>query len=86
MGAIYDPMMDEMWTAERGSDALLNGLARSRSKPPRRIARGIVTCGFPEPKIDRQPASPASPRIAYAVRKTRMLGSAAPRHSIHRLR
>ena len=51
---IYDPNRDELFTAERGKGAWLNGKPIHVSRTPE-LAEALVATGFPEPKAARQP-------------------------------
>jgi len=46
IGVVYDPMRDEMFTAERGQGAALNGLRIHVSRTPS-LASALVCTGFP---------------------------------------
>jgi myo-inositol-1(or 4)-monophosphatase len=76
LGLIHDPMLDETWTVLDGGPALLNG------KPIRvsdrdTLADAIVTVGFSKSKASLDQGFERYRRIAYEVRKTRLMGSAA---------
>jgi myo-inositol-1(or 4)-monophosphatase len=75
-GVIYDPMLDELFAVEAGGVPTRNG------KPIRTSDRGelkesIVTIGFSKSKEAMDSGMARYRQIAYQVRKTRMLGSAA---------
>ena len=46
LGAVYDPMRDEMFTAERGVGAFLNGRS-SRVSSTTNLQRSLLVTGFP---------------------------------------
>lgn len=46
-GLIYNPIMDELFTAERGRGALLNDRARLRVSGRRELKDALVSCGLP---------------------------------------
>jgi myo-inositol-1(or 4)-monophosphatase len=46
LGAIYDPMRDEMFTAERGKGAYLNG-RRLNVSPTAELQQSLLVTGFP---------------------------------------
>jgi myo-inositol-1(or 4)-monophosphatase len=46
LGAVYDPMRDEMFLAERGQGAYLNG-RRLRVSPVTELQRSLLVTGFP---------------------------------------
>ena len=76
VGVIFDPMQGETWSVAAGSKPTLNGKpiqVRLRSK----ISEAVVTVGFSKSKEALDLGFERYKRIAYEVRKTRMLGSAA---------
>ncbi len=76
VGVIYDPMMDELWAIERGGEPTLNGKP-IRCSERATMAEAVVTVGFSKTKSALDLGFDRYKRIAYEVRKTRMLGSAA---------
>ena len=46
-GAVYDPLKDELFTAERGAGAHLNGRRLRVSPPTRRCCDSLLVTGFP---------------------------------------
>ena len=75
-GVIFDPMQNETWTIEKGGVPMLNGKpikASSRTK----LSDAVVTIGFSKSREALEASFDRYKRIAVAVRKTRMLGSAA---------
>lgn len=76
IGVIYDPMQQEMFTVAKGEPALLNGKPIQVSKRDQ-MADAMVTVGFSKTKSALDLGFERYKRIAYEVRKTRMLGSAA---------
>ncbi len=75
-GVIYDPMLDELWAVEAGAGATLNGAPISVSKRER-MAEAVVTVGFAKTKESMDAGFERYKEIAYQVRKSRMMGSAA---------
>ena len=76
VGVIFDPMQGETWSVAAGSKPTLNGKpiqVSLRSK----ISEAVVTVGFSKSKEALDLGFERYKRIAYEVRKTRMLGSAA---------
>lgn len=76
VGVIYDPMTNELWTAEKGGKALLNGQPLAVSKRDKlEEAIVFIGCGKDEEalKIGLERFRKASLRC----RKMRMMGSAA---------
>ena len=53
-GVIYDPTRDEMFTAEKGSGARLNGDPMHVSKTPT-VSESLVATGFPSQKRHKNP-------------------------------
>jgi myo-inositol-1(or 4)-monophosphatase len=76
LGVIYDPMMDELFLAQRGAKPTLNGRIISTAKRAT-LAEAVVTVGFSKSKASIDAGFKRFADIAYRVRKTRMLGSAA---------
>ncbi|MFM7180956.1 MAG: inositol monophosphatase family protein [Verrucomicrobiales bacterium] len=76
LGLIHDPMLGETWTVIEGGPALLNGRAIHVSDRDT-LAEAIVTVGFSKSKASLDHGFERYRRIAYEVRKTRLMGSAA---------
>jgi len=76
LGVIYDPNLDELWSVVRGAPPLLNGKPVSVSSRDT-LAQAVVTVGFSKSKASLDAGFERFEKIAYKVRKTRMLGSAA---------
>ncbi len=76
LGVIYDPMMDELFLAQRGAAPTLNG-REIRCSQRAELAEAVVTVGFSKSKASIDAGFKRFVDIAYRVRKTRMLGSAA---------
>jgi myo-inositol-1(or 4)-monophosphatase len=76
IGVIFDPMQNETWTVIRGEKAQLNGKPIAVSNRAE-MAEAVVTVGFSKSKEALDLGFERYKRIAYEVRKTRMLGSAA---------
>lgn len=75
-GVIYDPMMDELFTAEAGGPALKNGRP-IRASQRTELREAIITVGFSKTKESLEAGLARFARVADQVKKTRMLGSAA---------
>jgi myo-inositol-1(or 4)-monophosphatase len=76
VGVIFDPMMNDLWLARRDGKPTLNGKeihVSDRSD----LADAVVTVGFSKSKASIDAGFKRFVDIAYRVRKTRMLGSAA---------
>ena len=76
LGVVYDPFLDELWTATRHSPARLNGRV-IRASNRKQLADCIVTTGFAKSAQSLEDMLPFFGRLARSVRKVRMLGSAA---------
>lgn len=76
IGVIYDPMMDELFTAEKGGTPALNGKPIRVSKRAH-LAEAMITVGFSKNKESIEAGMRRFGRLLTQVRKTRMLGSAA---------
>jgi myo-inositol-1(or 4)-monophosphatase len=76
LGLIHDPMLGETWTVLDGGPALLNGKPIHVSGRDT-LAEAIVTVGFSKSKASLDHGFERYRRIAYEVRKTRLMGSAA---------
>lgn len=76
LGAIYDPMRDEMFAVDFEGPATLNG---KPIKPSNRskLSESVVTVGFSKDKETIDAGLARYRKFAYQVRKTRMMGSAA---------
>ena len=76
LGVIHDPMMNETWSVVKGGPPMLNGKPITVSNRAA-MAEAVVTVGFSKSKSALDLGFERYKRIAYEVRKTRMLGSAA---------
>jgi myo-inositol-1(or 4)-monophosphatase len=75
-GVIYDPLRDEMFSAERGRGAWLNGRAIHVSKT-RRLQEALSATGFPSQKRHRSPNVHFYQEITLRSHGVRRAGSAA---------
>jgi myo-inositol-1(or 4)-monophosphatase len=76
VGVIYDPMRDELWTAERDGPALLDGRAIHGSDR-NDLATAMVATGFGYDADVRRLQAEVMTRLLPQVRDIRRLGSAA---------
>jgi myo-inositol-1(or 4)-monophosphatase len=76
VGVVYDPFLDEMWTAVRGGEARLNGRAIHVSKR-RKLKEAIVALGFAKHEKTLAYMLPVFNQLVTRVRKIRLLGAAA---------
>ena len=65
-GVIYDPLRDEMFVAERGKGAWMNGRAIHVSKT-RTLQESLTATGFPSQQAAREPEHPLLPGDHAAV-------------------
>lgn len=76
LGVVYDPFMDELFTAARGEPARLNGSV-IRCSPRRKLEEAIVSMGFAKSTATVRRGLPFFNRVIHRVRKVRMMGAAA---------
>ena len=76
VGVVYDPFLDEMWTAVRGQKAKLNGKPIHVSDRAR-LDEAIVAMGFAKYTKTLALMLPVFNRLVHRVRKVRLLGAAA---------
>ena len=76
VGVIFDPMMNDLWQARIDGKPVLNG-KEIRVSDRSDLADAVVTVGFSKSKASIDAGFKRFVDIAYRVRKTRMLGSAA---------
>ncbi|MDF1815795.1 MAG: inositol monophosphatase family protein [Verrucomicrobiales bacterium] len=76
LGAIYDPMMDEMFAVDYEGPATRNGKPIQPSNRAE-LRQAVVTIGFSKTKESMDAGLERYRKLAYQVRKTRMMGSAA---------
>jgi myo-inositol-1(or 4)-monophosphatase len=77
LGAVYNPMLDELFTAEKGAGAFLNGrrLTVSRTET---LSRGLLATGFPyDIREDRNNNINYFNVMAFRAQAVRRAGSAA---------
>jgi myo-inositol-1(or 4)-monophosphatase len=76
VGVVYDPFMDEMWTAIRGQKAFLNGQPTRVSRRGK-LSEAIVSIGFAKSRASMDATLPYFNQLVYRIRKIRMMGAAA---------
>ena len=76
VGVIYDPFMDELWTAIKGGPAKLNG-KRIRVSSRKRVGEALVSLGFAQGEDSLAAVQRDFLRLTHKVRKLRIMGSAA---------
>src|SRR5690242_8926282 len=75
-GVIYDPVMDELFVAERGAGASVNGRSLATSTVDR-VSQALLTTGFPYDRSKLPRALRQFERMSYRSRAVRRMGSAA---------
>ena len=75
-GVIYDPLRDELFAAERGKGAWLNGRRISVS-PTRKLQEALTATGFPSHKRHRSPNVHFYHEVTLRSHGVRRAGSAA---------
>lgn len=75
LGVVYDPFGGELWTAQAGGVARLNGKPIAVSTRP--LAESMVSLGFGNSAGVIEYLVPAIGNLANRVRKIRLMGSAA---------
>lgn len=76
VGVIYDPMRDEMWTAQKGAAPKLNGRA-VRVSTRAELSEAVVSVGVSKSGETISAALPLLQQMIHRVRKCRLMGSAA---------
>jgi myo-inositol-1(or 4)-monophosphatase len=76
LGVVYDPFCDELWTAIEGKPAQLNGRTIQVSNR-RKLAECVISLGFGKHDAALQKLLPDFQKLAYRVRKIRVMGAAA---------
>ncbi|MEO0413721.1 MAG: inositol monophosphatase family protein, partial [Verrucomicrobiota bacterium] len=76
IGVIYEPMRDELFAVDFDGPATLNGTPITPSDRAQ-LAESMMTIGFSKTEASIEAGLQRYKRIAFRVRKTRMMGSAA---------
>ena len=76
LGAVYDPFMDEMWSATCDGPARLNG-RKIKVSNRAKLEECIVAIGFAKTKLSMELTLPSFGQLLPRVRKMRILGAAA---------
>jgi myo-inositol-1(or 4)-monophosphatase len=75
-GVVYDPFVNELWSAARGEPARLNGKVIHASRR-QELAESIVAIGFSKTEESLNENLPVFNALVRRVRKIRMMGAAA---------
>jgi myo-inositol-1(or 4)-monophosphatase len=76
VGVIYDPMRDELWTAQKGSQPKLNGQT-FRTSERAALSEAVVSVGLSKTGVTIDAGLPVLQDMVHRARKCRLLGSAA---------
>jgi myo-inositol-1(or 4)-monophosphatase len=76
VGVVYDPIRNELWSAEKGKGPLLNGKPVCVS-PRTTLGEAVVSIGLAKTSATIDAGLPLLEKMVHRVRKCRMLGSAA---------
>jgi myo-inositol-1(or 4)-monophosphatase len=76
LGVIYDPLRNELFTAERGSGTYLNGVRQTVS-PRAKLSEAVLAVGFAKSQHSIDHALKLYTYYGNAARKLRAMGSAA---------
>ena len=74
IGVVYDPFVEELWTAIRGQAAKLNGKPIHVNDGP--LKEAMLSTGFAKDKKTMDYMIPYFNKLALKIRKPRMMGSA----------
>ncbi len=78
LGAVYDPLRNEMYTAERGAGSYLNGTRRLRATQQPEMQKSLLVTGFPYDAWNTERDNFANfVRFSKRSQGVRRLGSAA---------
>jgi len=76
VGVIYDPIREELWTAQKGGEAQLNGNPLRVSERAD-LAEAVVSVGLSKTGVTIAAGLPLLQDMVHRARKCRLLGSAA---------
>ena len=80
LGVIFDPIRNELWTAQKGATPKLND-REFRVSERADLAEAIVSVGLSKTGITIEAGIPLLQTMVHRARKCRLLGSAAELHS-----
>ncbi|MDQ6808083.1 MAG: inositol monophosphatase [Verrucomicrobiota bacterium] len=76
VGVIYDPMRDELWTAQKGAEPKLNGRSMRVSERAD-LAEAVISVGLSKTGATISAGLPLLQDMVHRARKCRLMGSAA---------
>jgi myo-inositol-1(or 4)-monophosphatase len=76
-GVVFDPLRDELWTAQQGQGAFLNGTALAPPDDVAVLERALIATGFGYDAAVREAQGALVARLLPAVRDIRRAGAAA---------
>jgi myo-inositol-1(or 4)-monophosphatase len=76
VGVVYDPFLDECWTAIRGKPARLNG-RKIHVTTRTRLDEAVISLGFAKSNESLRASKTDFTDLTHRVRKLRIMGSAA---------
>ena len=76
VGVIYDPMREEMWTAQKGTEPKLNGRPIHVSDRAA-LAEAVISVGLSKTGVTIAAGLPLLQEMVHRARKCRLMGSAA---------
>src|SRR5437660_339490 len=76
VGVIYDPIREEIWTAQKGAQPTLNGKP-FRVSERADLAEAVVSVGLSKTGVTIDAGVPVFQQMVHRARKCRLMGSAA---------
>lgn len=76
VGVIYDPMREEMWTAQKGEAPKFNGRAMKVSDRVA-LSEAVISVGLSKTGVTIEAGLPLLQEMVHRARKCRLMGSAA---------
>ncbi|MEY2480878.1 MAG: monophosphatase [Verrucomicrobiota bacterium] len=76
VGVIFDPMRDELWSAQKGEQPTLNG-KEFRVSERADLAEAVISVGLSKTGVTIAAGLPLLQQMIHRARKCRLLGSAA---------
>jgi myo-inositol-1(or 4)-monophosphatase len=76
VGVIYDPIREELWTAQKGEAPRLNG-KNFRVSERANLSEAVISVGLSKTGVTIDAGLPLLQQMIHRVRKCRLLGSAA---------